>query len=1497
MQSCQLIGSNSTTIDVEGGTIHGQHGALLELSKESLFLGDFHFTTTMTGFGNIFPLIRNTDTFLFTEFNSVRLINWEVDIMANTVNKVNDGTLSLGRGGGLVDSNITLCFDCTLNFNSDMGHSFSSRTYHEFTSNSAISCPTCHVNFQTDGAWVRFAGIFDLDIHHIQNHGRLQFLDTARVSVTNWTLQNCDVHFLRAQVLHLIPGDVYEFSGNVLNRCGRLLIKESRYALEFVDLYINGGYLEIIDQRHTLNTSVTLIEGNGAFRIKNLFTPLVAEGFVLNGGYLDFDTGHTVSLNFINMTYPSWYSNIEFLCLPSIGYSGGTPGVFVNLSAIYSTDNFKISDLRWQGGTFAIGQLDVLGTLYSVTNLNKAFHGFGYLYIHSLAYLGGPGMFAITNSIHWYIYPDAIVNFISNVQRVRHSGYGPTEANIHNDGHVIVPNEGSVVRCSFKIHQRNLLTIAQDATIHFSAHSHSTGDYVFNTGSRLELGNSNHEFDSTVRTFGSGNIGVSWWMSSEGHRIFFNGRWEFSTLFAQSRGLWIFGPQAFLNFKDVELKDSVHVTIDRSRSASGDWNFDSFSASDDSVFDIIEPETPPKMLILSTDELVLYTSSSEAPDYTDIELYDGKVEFSTGNDLHFNSLIVDGGTLSGSDTIIVDSFVWRCGRIEGDSDGVSGTIHVQGYGFIQTCSSTLPSNPNPNQKQLLHDSILNFLGTSHLRIDTSNWVTLSDTSSINIRGTSTMRAAMFTGTDHRLNFIDSTVTTEGFFQRDLSVWVDFNQNSLLDHVGGSITFSNQLDFYGHFLVRENSHLLFNQASSSSRFEFYEVSRLSEIITEGPYKPPVGTFQPVHEEVNVVFRGQFEMTELSYSIGTVTFTGAIDLNIKRIRLDGTAILHFDALDNDLGPVRGFELDENSIMKFSTGQGLITFDGDGLLTGNAEIVGYGDDFLISSTADEGSFVWSGGGFSGEIVVDMYSDFEFVGNYDRRIRDGVTIILHDQMTWQSVGHLNGFGNSKIIVSETGNLRFVINGAFSCRTSSTTLIVDPCVCDSELIINGEIIIDSSVEIVSSCWGITVNGELNVNFGTVEAFSYLSGNGNFNVGSLGAIWFASNSKTSLIGPNSNFYANGQVSLFHDTVVYIQGSFNSNDDVFVRNGTLIFDDDAFLNHQFDLTVETGNAIFRDVDQMVPLGVVTCQNGDVTFNTHTIVNISTLNLIAGMVHGYDEVHLLKLLNWQGGGFGPSTNYFILDFGLCEDDFDENRVMLPGSRLVNRGHVIFRGLVSVYADQGTIVNELESQMQFLDLVFLYDTSIDNNSLFHNNGTVVSFSTELYNELYFANYGSTHVISGEIVLGSGGTFGPASSTFIGKDGKMSIISRLSYPLNEDFDYTLIENDSSSNVTGMESAIVINDGQLDLIEGHWMTRVNDSDSAALLFNHGDVSVFNEYILFQWSITQFNTGSFNLFLLNLNTWQLQNLLDSIISTLVQSLLLQENLYLTIVTLYLTQAN
>ncbi|KAL0245988.1 hypothetical protein GEMRC1_007204 [Eukaryota sp. GEM-RC1] len=91
---------------------------------------------------------------------------------------------------------------------------------------------------------------------------------------------------------------------------------------------------------------------------------------------------------------------------------------------------------------------------------------------------------------------------------------------------------------------------------------------------------------------------------------------------------------------------------------------------------------------------------------------------------------------------------------------------------------------------------------------------------------------------------------------------------------------------------------------------------------------------------------------------------------------------------------------------------------------------------------------------------------------------------------------------------------------------------------------------------------------------------------------------------------------------------------------------------------------------------------------------------------------------------------------------------------------------------------------------------------------------------------------------------------------------PEDDDFyhhevhEFISILNDGYSEVTtsltGFQSANFTNLGQLDMIEGHWVKQIDNTESVAVLYNSGEVNVLTKDIIFEWNITQF-AGVFNL--------------------------------------------
>ncbi|KAL0231164.1 hypothetical protein GEMRC1_010569 [Eukaryota sp. GEM-RC1] len=200
INEAEVISSDYAVIQVDNGEVVGINAGILRLQTVSQVFGDFHFLTTETS-GIRLPQFINEDFMMFASASQRRLMDWRIELPPNTVNNVNDFELALGRGGGLIKTNITLCSDCLLAFDSNMP--FTSRTKHRFTDISAISCPTCRIEFRSHQSWVDFSGIFDLLSDHVQTFGRLDFQSPARVPITHLELSNSRVFFLQPN--HVLP--------------------------------------------------------------------------------------------------------------------------------------------------------------------------------------------------------------------------------------------------------------------------------------------------------------------------------------------------------------------------------------------------------------------------------------------------------------------------------------------------------------------------------------------------------------------------------------------------------------------------------------------------------------------------------------------------------------------------------------------------------------------------------------------------------------------------------------------------------------------------------------------------------------------------------------------------------------------------------------------------------------------------------------------------------------------------------------------------------------------------------------------------------------------------------------------------------------------------------------------------------------------------------------------------------------------------------------------
>ncbi|KAL0231477.1 hypothetical protein GEMRC1_010881 [Eukaryota sp. GEM-RC1] len=540
-----------------------------------------------------------------------------------------------------------------------------------------------------------------------------------------------------------------------------------------------------------------------------------------------------------------------------------------------------------------------------------------------------------------------------------------------------------------------------------------------------------------------------------------------------------------------------------------------------------------------------------------------------------------------------------------------------------------------------------------------------------------------------------------------------------------------------------------------KFIFHQNSNFTEIID--CYMCAPTRFGPHHDDVYVTVKHIFRTNLLSYNLGSVIFTGPIDLSIDSIVLPRQVgsthsphqpLLHFHQLDNDLGSVRAFELRDSSVMKFSTGQGQVTFDGRARLAGNADIVGIGDNIVFKSLLSEDLFEWSGGGFTGNIVVNIYNNISVESQSDKRIRQEASVIAHSELYWAGSGFMNGFDNSSLVVSPTGQLIVTTNANFGCRTSDSS-IDHPCVCDAELVNDGILSFEFPHMNSRFCWGIQNNGVINHHSFNLWAFSYLSGNGDFYLRSDARILFASSTQYSILGPNSKVSGSGKIDLLYDTTVLVVGFFSSSSQVTVQEGTLIFDDDAFLDLPFDLTVIIGKTIFNNVLQMITLANVRAIQGSVFFNTGRRVNITNLDLDEfGWVHGPDHVYIENSLDWQGGGFGENTTVVILNEAKASEN-NYLKSMMANSHIINHGKFEFNGPTDLEGTDSYFTNERDGTLLIDGTVFWTTGSASKFNYLHNYGVCEVVADKFVTHFIFEHYpsGIVDLSMGELMFAAGG------------------------------------------------------------------------------------------------------------------------------------------------------
>ncbi|KAL0246060.1 hypothetical protein GEMRC1_007276 [Eukaryota sp. GEM-RC1] len=1037
-----------------------------------------------------------------------------------------------------------------------------------------------------------------------------------------------------------------------------------------------------------------------------------------------------------------------------------------NLSGLYGDDHLQLADLYWFGGSIEVKKTDVYDMLYSVHADTRGFHNGAIMNIHTLGTLGGFGEITVSGVNTWNVLPDARLQFISSVD-FRSIESGKTRNSyLNNYGHLDFPVNNISVNLAFNTQQLNEFTASRGVSVTYDGWSYSTGQYYLEENTRLFLNHFDHEFTNQVNAHGPGNIHMSDWIYHwsnhwSNHVVSFDADWTLSPKFSQDYGKWVFGPNSVVNLTDIVLTGRVWLYVDGSTPAMGNWTFDYLSIEEDSymVFGDTKEEITSKSLRMTSSEYVRFVDTATASEFTDIEIYNGEVEFSTGHNLRFNNLIIHGGRLTGTDNIIVDNFVWNCGLIE----KTSSSITVLYTGSIGTCTSTQFVN-KPPQKRILLTSSLFFSPGSVLLIDTGNAIALSDSSLMTVQGLAEIRKVQFTGTVQKVTFKGpQTELFENHLRRfDLHVIFE----TPVYHFAGVSRFSRYLDVHSLVLLQSSSTsptgLEFSYGTSLHSFIFHDSSNVTEVI-DGEFST-VAHFRPISSSVNVFVKGVFSSRLLSYNTGTVTFTGPIDLSIDAIRLPldnvlyRTPNLHFHNLSNDLGSVKGFELRSRSVMKFSTGLGLVTFDGYGLLQDSAEIVGDGDNIIINGTSvaadpdgfDDASgdvFTWSGGTFRGNMEVNVYNVLQLTGGADKRIITSTG----------SSGHLTGFDNASLVISPTGVLNLNNDAVFSCRVPNDPPIAAPCYCDATLIIEGTFTQLPFAVTSFFCWRIEVEGLLQLQFGNLRAYNSLSGNGLFKLEDSTTIMFASAKYPSFIGPNSTFLSDGTIELMYDTTVYIQGFFSTSVLVSVQEGTLIFDDGAVLDIPFNLDVLMGNVFFNKVAQMVTLINVHVTQGNVTLNTDGVVNITNLFIDEiGFIHG-PNLARVNTLKWTGGGLGLNCHLWIMNYGeVAEENF--YKYMLKDSKLVVKSSFDFIGPGDLFGGFATIINEGVVSVIGSFRLSEMPTPANSTSSYHLSNKFINYGDLEVLGQFDCGYVITHngtsmtVMAGELLMiGGGQSFAP--------------------------------------------------------------------------------------------------------------------------------------------------
>ncbi|KAL0223765.1 hypothetical protein P9112_003155 [Eukaryota sp. TZLM1-RC] len=1413
-----LVTRVNCTIDVGNGIIYGRSNGGIQSMDRTEVIGDVFFSSP---YNASHAFLENHGELYFHSASIRRIIDWRVDFKFNSVVEVHDFELSLGRGGGLIDTAIDLSPNCKLAFNSDLTY-IQWRTRHIFTPDSSVNCPSCSLDFREDGAWVQVHGLFNVHEQLVQNHGRFELFPLSRFPFNDITLENCELNLFRPQWFKrpsldpLGDGSTFTTLSVILNPCGRLFSENSRYHLDLPIIDFNGGMLHVFDHDFNLFLPVITIKQGGSLILSNFANPWTSEGINIEYGFVEFETGHDVDLGFINMTLPpsgDVFAKDCYFLLPqhrnTIDYDSW------NHSTILGTDLVNSDYFNWYGGTVAVYHLHVLNHLYSEADLQRVLY-YTQLSIHDSGVVGGSRDLWLVGPIEINVVTDAVLNFVSDLNVVPMPDT-PSESTFNNYGYTHFTE--SSTNFLFILDFNNYHHYTQDLSTKVVLDGHLVSDGFIHLAdqSLLYLHQYEHLFTDNSESHGDGEIKMYEWVwdsSTEwgGVSVNFHGIFNIHPSFEQDFGHWLFYPSAQIEISEFILTDRAHIVVDSSQPLYGSFVFDLMDISTHSFLDIfgLPDDFSFRSLYLKSDEFVKVDTTTEPLTFDVIEIYNGEAMFSTSHTLNFSTLLLAGGMKSGIDDIYVDDFTWLCGEIVDHA-----TVYVVKTGFIGTCVSS-PYNSSPSQKRISDTASIVFLPGSVLTIDSENSLSLVDSSSIIVEGEVTLKANLFYSTpgpiaDLPFILFNGTLSqTEDSHDRVWNCHVIIETE--FEHNMGIINAHRILSVYADFIISTGCSIFFSKADDNySEFQFFPTSRYFEVLN--PSFPDPSEFQPLTSTTNVFIEGVFNTSLLSYSIGTVTFQGPSVYKKKFTHLLGDARLHYNSLDNQVVDIENFHFDESSIVTFTTGFDTVLFPGHGVLDNSAVITG--TDNIEIEAADPLSddiFTWMGGCFDGDFNVNFRKLNSISGAFPKCIKNQVKINSFHQLTFASDTIMNGYDDSSFNVMDSAYLVFANDVLLQCAPTDSG--DSSCVCDA--LINVEegatLLVNSPTSTVRSCFGIFNRGSFITNAGLFRAFSFLSGNGFFQL-SGGNIRWESSTEDSHLDHLSHVDAhNGEVSVDSGANLHTTGLFDALVRVLVIDGHLHFDMDASINSSLKVTVERGSVRFTSILNPLNVTEIRLEEGTAQFNTGRLATVYSLVIIDGNSGGLDEVSIIETFEFRGGSLLANSHHVVTNsaVGLALN-FGSSRSMRTGSLLVNEGLFNLEGTITLTS--AVITNIANAQFNALGTAFI-DGSV--SSSFSNYGNVTASGTRFTIASSFEQLHSLYLLDGELFIHGGGfsngLFSCLSATTISFSDHDFTFDHSPSSLLDGTDFSIVISDSSctvsiSNVFSLHSCTITGPGTLYLL------------------------------------------------------------------------------------------